>query len=104
MTKPNDEQVRKARETWDKIYPRIKHIGDPKNGTHASYCIGDIAQAISESVEAEREACAKIFSDRKFYGPFTDDGIAQAIRARGKKPCQHCKGSGSLPCEVCGGA
>lgn len=52
--------------------------------------IQEIQKLITDAVEAEREAAAKLAEDlRRFYGfPKwrTQDEIAKAIRARGEKP------------------
>lgn len=44
----DDQYVVRAREAWASIHPRIKHMGDVVGGTHAEFCVEDIATALRE--------------------------------------------------------
>lgn len=55
-----------ARGLWNKIWPRIKHMGDPENGTHANHCIKDIAAALRTARAEGLEEAAQVVENGRF--------------------------------------
>ena len=55
MSEPSVESKLQATEVWNEIYPRIKFMSDFKDGTHAHFCIDDIATVLDKA-KSKQEA------------------------------------------------
>lgn len=88
---PSHEVLKKVKELFDKHSGHTKRFLESQTPTDLQ---AEIASLIHSHAQEERkmvvEECARLFSDRKFFGPFTDDGMAIALRSLLKeKPNDH---------------